>query len=79
MHSALNGYLTQAKTAAQSGQIKITPNSKMLTSQRAELSVTFGDAEMTYLQFIIVQDNAELLRKVIEQPQGRQDFLKSRD
>ena len=43
------------------------------------LTVTFGDAEMTYVQFIVMQGNNDLLKKVLEKSDGREHFLQSRD
>ena len=39
--------------------------------QNEVLGITFGDSEMTYIQFMIVQGNTELFKKVIETESGR--------
>ena len=43
------------------------------------LTVTFGDSEMTYIQYIVMIGNNDLLKRVLEQSDGREQFLQSRD
>ena len=50
---------------------KVTPSSAM--------SVTFGNAWMTYIQFMLMADNYSLLNETLGTAEGQIDFLDSRD
>ena len=57
---------------------RVRPNMTKLPNEPL-LTVTFGDAEMTYIQFVIMQGNHDLLKQILQKPDGRQQFLASRD
>ena len=43
------------------------------------IDVKLGDAQMTYIQFIIQEGNHFLFKQVLQTPTGIEDFTSSRD
>ena len=64
--TSIDSYCHRALHNSHVERPKIVPDRK-----RDLLDVKFGDSGMTYVQFLIVQGNADLLKNVLLKPDGR--------